>query len=87
MNPIAAQLMITLAPVALRAAGPLMNKAGHTIIDVYAQNGRAMANLINAVAERVRHGKTMDGNRPPPVKTGPNTVIILPPPGKENGPA
>lgn len=78
MHPLTAHLMLALAPVALRAAGPLLNRAGHTIIDVYAHNGRAFGNLLNALAERIRADRA--SQRPPPVKTGPNTVIPLPPP-------
>jgi hypothetical protein len=58
MGPLATKFLIALAPSAIKAAGPLLEKAGDTLIDVFSHSAKTYAsaygNLINAVADRIR---------------------------------
>lgn len=58
MNPILSKVATALMPSFVSAAAPLIEKTGTTLLDVFSHSAktmtRAYANVINAVADRIR---------------------------------
>lgn len=58
MHPLAAAFITAATPHLARAAGPLAERAGHALIDVFSHSAKTMTtaygNLLNAVADRIR---------------------------------
>ncbi|MBU0799862.1 MAG: hypothetical protein KKA05_02555 [Alphaproteobacteria bacterium] len=70
MGPLATKFLIALAPSAVKAAGPLLEKAGDTLLDVFSHSAKtyvsAYGNLINAVADRIRGPQNVAATPPAP---------------------
>jgi hypothetical protein len=58
MGPVLAKVGAALLPSFIKAAEPLIEKTGHTLLDVFSHSAKtyvnAYGNLINAVADRIR---------------------------------